>query len=147
MVVAGLDIGSVFSRAVIMEENAVVSTTLRLTGGDFKKTVGDLLRDIRPPDRFDGFDIDIMGACGLGASFIDRPFTKIAELPCLSRGIHFISGLPQSELTLAGMISRVSHLCVLSKLFYNYMNVYYAQHHSLIIDDRHVINTVCKLSI
>ncbi|BBO82050.1 hypothetical protein DSCO28_26160 [Desulfosarcina ovata subsp. sediminis] len=41
-------------------------------------------------DRFDPSDINIMGACGLGASFIDRPFTKIAELPCLSRGVHFL---------------------------------------------------------
>jgi (R)-2-hydroxyacyl-CoA dehydratese activating ATPase len=107
MVVAGLDIGSVFSRAVIMEENIVVSTTIRPTGGDFRKAVNDLLRDVLPSDQFDLTDIDSLGACGMGATFIDRPFLKIAELPCLSRGVHFILPDIRSIIEVGNQYSRV----------------------------------------
>lgn len=106
MVIAGLDIGSVFSRAVVMEENAVVSMTLRPTGGNFRKAVAGLWRDIRTM-RIDPLDIDVMGACGLGATFIDRPFMKIAELSCLSRGVHFILPDIRSIIEVGNQYSRV----------------------------------------
>jgi predicted CoA-substrate-specific enzyme activase len=48
-----------------------------------------------------------MGACGLGASFIDRPFIKIAELPCLSRGVHFILPQIRSIIEVGNQYSRV----------------------------------------
>lgn len=90
MLVAGLDIGSAFSRAVIMNNGKVVSSCIKPTGGNFRKAINDVLNEVLPAADIKPNQIDVIGACGLGAAFIDQPFEKIAELPCLSRGVHFL---------------------------------------------------------
>lgn len=90
MFVAGLDIGSAFSRAVIMNSGSVVSISSRPTEGDFPKAINGVLNDVFQAADLNWDEINAMGACGLGAAFITQPFIKLAELSCISRGIHFL---------------------------------------------------------
>lgn len=107
MLVAGLDIGSAFSRAVIMNNGRVVATSRRPTGGAFPKAIDGVLSDVFRSTNLNRAEIDVVGACGLGASFITQPFMKLAELSCMSRGIHFLLPRIRNIIEVGNQYSRV----------------------------------------
>jgi len=107
MFVAGLDIGSAFSRAVIMHNGNLVSTALRPTEGNFRKAIHDVLSEVLAGAGINPSEIDVMGACGLGAVFIDQPIPKIADLSCLSRGTHFLLPDIRNIIEVGNQYSRV----------------------------------------
>ncbi len=107
MVVAGLDIGSAFSRAIILNGGSMVADCSQPTGGDFREAAKAVLRDAFQAAGLDQDDVEVIGACGLGASFISQPFLKIAELTCLSRGIHFLLPDIRSIIEVGNQYSRV----------------------------------------
>ncbi len=90
MFVAGLDIGSAFSRAAIINGGSVVSISSRPTKGDFPKAINGVLSDVFQAADLNWDEINVMGACGLGAAFITRPSVKLADLSCMGRSIHFL---------------------------------------------------------
>lgn len=90
MFVAGLDIGSAFSRAVIMNSGSIVSISSKPTEGDFPKAITGVLSDVLQAADLNWDKINAMGACGIGAAFITQPSIKLGDLSCMSRGIHFL---------------------------------------------------------
>lgn len=107
MVVAGLDIGSAFSRAVILNDGSIVADSSKPTEGDFSRAAEEVLSGALQIAGLHTDEIELMGACGMGASFISQPFFKIADLSCLSRGIHFLLPDIRSIIEVGNQYSRV----------------------------------------
>lgn len=87
---AGLDIGSAQSKAVIMQNSTLLSYSTMPTGGNFSKAADSVLETALEKANMSYSDIDLIGAFGLGASFISYPYIKISDISCQSRGTHFL---------------------------------------------------------
>ena len=88
--VVGLDIGSAMSKAVIMRNGTLISASVTATEGDFGVSADGVLAAALQKAQLTHSDIKRIGACGLGVKFISRPFTKITEISCQSRGVHYL---------------------------------------------------------
>lgn len=105
--IAGLDIGSAFSKAVIMRDGKLQTYTISTTGGNFSKSAEDILSVALKKLGLYDEDIDAVGGCGIGAAFINRPFIKITELSCQSRGTHFLLPGTRSLIEIGNQSSRL----------------------------------------
>lgn len=68
--VAGLDIGSGLSKAVILQDGRLLSSAVRPTEGDFILAADRVLSGALEKARLTQSDIEYIGACGLGTRFI-----------------------------------------------------------------------------
>ncbi|MGA2403620.1 MAG: acyl-CoA dehydratase activase [Syntrophobacteraceae bacterium] len=88
--VAGLDIGSAFSKAVILGNGSLLAYDVRPTHGNFSTASDLVLGEAVQKAKLSMANLSLIGACGLGVPFISRPFTKTTELSSHSRGTHFL---------------------------------------------------------
>jgi predicted CoA-substrate-specific enzyme activase len=105
--VAGLDIGSAISKAVIMQNGAIISAGIRPIEGNFALSAESVLTEALQKAKLTHSDIKRIGACGLGAAFISQPFTKITEISCQSRGVHYLIPTVRTLIEVGNQSSRV----------------------------------------
>lgn len=105
--VAGLDIGSAMSKAVIMQNGTLISASVRATEGDFGVSADGVLAAALQKAKLTHSDIKRIGACGLGVKFISQPFTKITEISCQSRGVHYLIPTVRTLIEVGNQSSRV----------------------------------------
>ncbi len=105
--IAGLDIGSALSKAVIMQNRIVLSSSIRPSEGNFSNAINSVLQEALDKAELSITDIDMIGACGLGASFISHPFTKITEISCQSRGTNFVLPTVRTLIEIGNQASRI----------------------------------------
>ena len=105
---AGLDIGSAFSKAVIMgADGALLSYGVRPNNGNFSETADLVLMDALQKARVSMADLKLIGACGYGVHFISRPSTKITELSCHSRGVNYLIPTVRTLIEVGNQSARV----------------------------------------
>jgi len=105
--IAGLDIGSALSKAVIMQNGTLIASNIRPTEGNFSLSAEHVLADALQKAQLSQTDIDRIGACGLGVTFIAHPFTKITEISCQSRGTHYLLPTVRTLIEVGNQSSRV----------------------------------------
>jgi predicted CoA-substrate-specific enzyme activase len=105
--VAGLDIGSKFSKAVILGNGSLLSFGVRPTSGNFSKAADLVLGEAVQKAGLSMTDLGLIGACGLGIAFISRPFKKIPELSCHSRGSHYFVPTVRTLIEVGNQSTRV----------------------------------------
>lgn len=105
--VAGLDIGSAFSKAVILGNGSLLAYSVKPTSGNFSISADAVLEEALQEAKLSMGDITLMGACGLGVPFISRPFTKISELSCHSRGAHYLLPTVRTLIEVGNQSTRV----------------------------------------
>jgi len=107
MVLAGLDIGSAQSKAVIMEEGSRLSFSTRPTEGDFARAANGVLKEALERANLSGSRVKLVGACGLGASFISYPGRKTSEISCQSRGTHYLFPTARTLIEVGNQTSKI----------------------------------------
>ncbi len=105
--VAGLDIGSAMSKAVIMKNGTMISASVRATEGKFGVSADSVLAAALQKAKLTRSDIKRIGACGLGVKFISQPFTKITDISCQSRGVHYLIPTVRTLIEVGNQSSRV----------------------------------------
>ncbi len=105
--VAGLDIGSAFSKAVILGDGSLLAYGVRPTGGNFSTAADLAFGEAIEKARLSTADLKVIGACGLGVPFISRSFTKITELSCHSRGAHYLMPTVRTLIEVGNQSTRV----------------------------------------
>ena len=104
---AGLDIGSAFSKAVIVENGSIVSTSYLPTEGNFRKVAEQVLDEALDQANLTLKDIRLIGGCGLGASFIPYPYTKVTDISCQSRGVYHLAPAVRTVFEVGNQASKV----------------------------------------
>jgi len=104
---AGLDIGSYLAKAVIMNEEGVLSYNVTQVAGSFSKSAEKVLNEALEKSRLSLSDLDVIGGTGLGASFIAHPFVKNTEVSCQSRGIFYLLPSVRNIIDIGDQSSRV----------------------------------------
>ncbi len=105
--VVGLDIGSAFSKAVILGNGSLLAYDVRPTCGNFSSAADLVLGEAVQKARLSTADLKLIGACGIGVPFISRPFTKIAELSCHTRGAHYLIPTVRTLIEVGNQSTRV----------------------------------------
>jgi (R)-2-hydroxyacyl-CoA dehydratese activating ATPase len=105
--IAGLDIGSALSKAVILSNGAILASSVRPTEGNFALAAEQVLTETLEKAQLPLSALKTIGACGLGATFIVHPFVKITDISCQSRGTHFLLPTVRTVIEIGNQTSRV----------------------------------------
>jgi predicted CoA-substrate-specific enzyme activase len=104
---AGLDIGSAFSKAVILKNGSLLAYDIRPTSGNFSAAADLVLDEVVRKAKLSRADLNLIGACGLGVPFVSQDFKKVAELSCHSRGANFLVPTVRTLIEVGNQSARV----------------------------------------
>ena len=106
--IAGLDIGSAFSKAVILKDEELRSHCIRETKGKFAPVAEAVLKGALADAGLTIDRLDLIGGGGLGADFIPYPFEKMTDISCHSRGAHYLFPSVRTLMEIGNQVSRVT---------------------------------------
>jgi predicted CoA-substrate-specific enzyme activase len=98
MITLGCDIGSLFSKAVVLDEDEVVASRIIRTTGNIADEIGGLLKEVMKDAGLSRDQVDCMVGTGKGANFLkDADFIE-DEINCV--GVAASYYLPEVRLTI-----------------------------------------------
>ncbi len=105
--VAGVDIGSAFSKAVIVESE-VVSYHITPSGGNYKLAAGGVIRQALTEANLSFNNIAYIVATGYGATVVTGHNEVVSDISCQGRGIVYIFPKVRTVIDIGGQFSKVS---------------------------------------
>lgn len=105
--VAGVDIGSVFSKAVVMAKGEIVSHHIMPSGGNYKLTAEEVAKKALAKTKLSFKDIDYIVATGYGASNASFSNEVVTDLSCQGRGVSYLFPSVRTVIDIGGQFTRV----------------------------------------
>ena len=102
MIFAGIDIGSRAAKAVIIEEGAIIGSTIGDTGPESVKTAYKTIEAAMKAPGLSLDDIDYIVATGYGRVLVPFAGENISEISCHARGINWYYPSVQTILDMGG---------------------------------------------
>jgi predicted CoA-substrate-specific enzyme activase len=104
--VMGIDIGSAYSKGLVMREGAVIRSVIVPSGGDYRKTA-DTIRErlVSITDLHEG-DIAYSIATGYGAKNVGFAQEVVTDITCHSKGIFFLSPSVRTAVDVGDLFSK-----------------------------------------
>ncbi|MDA8233767.1 MAG: acyl-CoA dehydratase activase [Clostridia bacterium] len=87
MYVAGMDIGSIFSKAIILKDGQVVASLIKRTGGEIKAISHRLMEEALAPQGLQIDDLKSVVATGYGRISVPFADKQVTEISCFGRGV------------------------------------------------------------
>jgi predicted CoA-substrate-specific enzyme activase len=87
---AGIDIGSVMAKAVILNGGDILSHSVKPIGGSFPQAANIVLDEALEKAGLRYDQLEIIGVTGLGASFVRGHHLDSTDVTCQSRGMHHL---------------------------------------------------------
>jgi predicted CoA-substrate-specific enzyme activase len=103
----GVDIGSAFSKAVIMSGGEIVSHHVMPSGGNYKLTAEDVVKKALGKAKLSLKDIDYSVATGYGASNATSANEIVSDLSSQGRGVSYLFPSAQTVIDIGGQFTRV----------------------------------------
>jgi len=108
--VAGIDIGSAFSKAVIMAENEVIAYEVIPSGGNYKLTAERVIKGALTKAKLTQKDIACTVATGYGSANVSFANQTASDISCLGRGVHYLFPDARTAVDIGGQFTRVLKL-------------------------------------
>lgn len=105
--VAGLDIGSVFTKAVIMNNGNVAAYAIVPSGGSYRQVAQKALDEAARKAEVTAKQIALIVATGYGASIVPFPVKTASELSCQGRGTNYLFPTTRTIVEVGGQASKV----------------------------------------
>ncbi|MBA7565239.1 MAG: hypothetical protein GH159_00650 [Dehalococcoidia bacterium] len=105
--VIGVDIGSAFSKAVVMTGGEIVSYHIMPSGGNYKLTAEDVVKKALAKAKLSLKDIDYIIATGYGASNVASANEMVGDLSCQGRGVAYLFPSARTAIDIGGQFTRV----------------------------------------
>jgi predicted CoA-substrate-specific enzyme activase len=105
--VVGVDIGSAFSKAVIMSGGEIVSHHVMPSGGNYKLTAEAVVKKALAKAKLSFRDIDYIIATGYGASNTTSANEVVTDLSCQGRGVSYLFPSARTAIDIGGQFTRV----------------------------------------
>jgi predicted CoA-substrate-specific enzyme activase len=86
---AGIDLGSGFVKAVIMEDKAVIAFHVSPMGGSFQTAAEEVMREVLKKVGLSFADFDWTATTGYGSNSLSFPHRKVSPLSANAKGINF----------------------------------------------------------
>lgn len=108
--VAGIDIGSAFSKAVVMAEGEIISYHVMPSGGNYKITAEEVAREALTKVRLSLNDIGYTVATGYGAASVAFASQMAPDISCQARGIYYLFPSVRTVIDIGGQSTKVFKL-------------------------------------
>jgi predicted CoA-substrate-specific enzyme activase len=108
--VAGIDIGSAFSKAVIMAEDKIIAHRVMPSGGNYKLTVEKVTGEALAKAKLSLEDIACTVATGYGAPNVAFAQRTASDISCLARGANYLFPNARTAIDIGGQFTRVLKL-------------------------------------
>ncbi len=105
--VIGVDIGSAFSKAVVMAGGEIVSHHIMPSGGNYKLTAEDVVKKALAKAKLSLKDIDYIVATGYGASNAASANEMVGDLSCQGRGVAYLFPSARTAIDIGGQFTKV----------------------------------------
>jgi len=105
--VDGIDIGSAFSKAVIMAKSEIISYHVMPSGGDYKLTAEQVAGEALTKAKLSLKDIDYAVATGYGAANVSFSNQVVTDISCQGRGICYLFPSARTVIDIGGQFTRV----------------------------------------
>jgi predicted CoA-substrate-specific enzyme activase len=108
--VAGIDIGSAFSKAVVMGDNKIIAYQVLPSGGNYKLTAGQVVKEALTKAELTQKDITYTVATGYGSANVSLANQTASDISCLARGVHYLFPSARTAIDIGGQFTRVFKL-------------------------------------
>lgn len=108
--VAGIDIGSAFSKALILAATKVRSYYILPSGGNYKDTADKVLGEALAKAMLSLQDIGYIIATGYGASSVSSSDELISDISCQGKGVFHLFPSVRTIIDIGGQFSKVSNI-------------------------------------
>jgi len=104
---AGIDIGSAFSKAVIVSGDGTIFYHVIASRGDYKGAAQKVMEEVLRKAGLKPQDIDVAVATGIGAANVPFPSQHSAEIACQARGTKYLFPSARTIIDIGDQASRV----------------------------------------
>jgi predicted CoA-substrate-specific enzyme activase len=108
--VAGIDIGSAFSKAVVMAEGKIIAYHIMPSGGNYKLTAEQVVKEALTKAKISLEDITYTIATGYGAANVPFANQTASDVSCLAKGIHYLFPDARTAIDIGGQFTKVFKL-------------------------------------
>jgi predicted CoA-substrate-specific enzyme activase len=105
--VIGIDIGSAFSKAVVMAGGKIVSDHVMPSGGNYRLTARTVAKKALAKTKLSFKDADYIVATGYGASNAKLANEVVSDLSCQGRGVSYLFPSARTVIDIGGQFTRV----------------------------------------
>ncbi|MGQ9545617.1 MAG: acyl-CoA dehydratase activase [Dehalococcoidia bacterium] len=105
--VAGIDIGSAFSKAVILAGNEIISYHVIPSGGNYQLAAEEVTRQALTKAKLSLEVIDYSLATGYGSAKVLFSKGAVSDIACVARGVHYLFPTARTAIDIGGMFTRV----------------------------------------
>jgi predicted CoA-substrate-specific enzyme activase len=108
--VAGVDIGSAFSKAVVMAGNKIIAYRVKPSGGNYRLTAEQVMEEALTKAKLSLKDIDYTVATGYGAANVSFSHGAASDISCLARGAYYLFPTARTAIDIGGQFTKVFKL-------------------------------------
>jgi predicted CoA-substrate-specific enzyme activase len=108
--VAGIDIGSAFSKAVVMAGNKIIAYQVKPSGGNYRLTAEQVMEEAVTKVKLSLEDIGYTVATGYGAANVSFSQGTVSDISCLARGVYYLFPTARTAIDVGGQFTRVLKL-------------------------------------
>lgn len=106
-IVIGVDIGSVFSKAVIMTDGQIITYEAVPSGGHYGKSAQKVITGVLSRAEIPMEHISSIVATGLGANNVSFPCSQVSDITCQARGINYLFPSSRTVIDIGGQSIKV----------------------------------------
>ncbi|MFH1087767.1 MAG: BadF/BadG/BcrA/BcrD ATPase family protein, partial [Chloroflexota bacterium] len=107
MISAGIDIGSLWTKVVVLNETGVRGSVVRRTGMHMLETARECFRDACAEAVLSADDVQKVVATGYGRVSVPWATKSITEITCHARGINHLRDSVRTLIDIGGQDSKV----------------------------------------
>lgn len=103
----GIDIGSAYSKGVIISNGKVASFSVMPSGANYRETAENIRQELLSKLKLSVDDIAITVATGAGAGNVQFASQKVSDMICTARGINSVFPSARTVIDIAGQSTKV----------------------------------------
>ncbi|MBM3154514.1 MAG: 2-hydroxyglutaryl-CoA dehydratase [Chloroflexi bacterium] len=106
----GIDIGSAYSKGVIIRDGETIAHTVMLSGANYRQTAEKIRQELLSKLKLSADDITATVATGTGAGNVQFASQKVSDMICTARGINKVFPAARTAIDIAGQSSKVMRI-------------------------------------
>ncbi len=103
---AGIDVGSAFTKAVLLRDTETIAFEIITSGGDYKKAAETVIERLFAKGGASFQDTRII-ATGVGSGRVSFAFRQISDISCQARGANYLFPTVRTVIDIGGQTSKV----------------------------------------
>lgn len=107
---AGLDMGSAFTKAVILRDEQIIASALLLSGGHYKDAAQRVLDEALSGAGVDFKHISGIVVTGLGAGSVPFPARNVSDISCQAMGCRYLFPSARTVIDIGGQFTKAARI-------------------------------------